>query len=73
MAAVESGDDESLNKNMTVCFVKKTSHLFNSARVEKTCSSSVGHMLSHFLVCSLAENRGHESNRMVEFSIVIQY
>src|SRR6218665_2574860 len=35
VAVVESGDDESLNKRTTACFVKTTSHLSNSSKVEK--------------------------------------
>ena len=41
------GDDESLNKNTTACFVKTMSHLSNSAKVEKTCSGSGEDMLGH--------------------------
>ena len=32
---VESGADESLNKSTTACLIKTTSHLSNSAKVEK--------------------------------------
>jgi len=34
VAIVESGADESLNKNTTACLIKTTSHLSNSAKVE---------------------------------------
>jgi len=47
VAVVESGDDESLKKNTTACFVKTTSYLSNSSKVEKACSDHGGDMLWH--------------------------
>ena len=47
VAVVESGDDESLDKNTTACFVMTASHLSNSSKVEKACSCRGGDMLCH--------------------------
>ena len=46
VAVIESGEDESLNKNTKACFVKTTSHLSNSSKVEKACSGRGGDMFS---------------------------
>src|SRR6218665_954404 len=43
----ESGDEESLNKNTTACFVKATSHLSNSSKMEKAYFPRGGYMLCH--------------------------
>src|SRR6218665_363222 len=67
VAVVESGGDENLNKNTTACFVKATSHLSNSSKVEKSMFWPWRrHVVSCLfcLVCSLGEHRGHEQWRI---------
>jgi len=67
--AAEPRNDESLNKNTTTCFVKTTSHLSNSVKVEKACFGRGGDMLSH-VKSAVQENT--EGTNHIRYCIVGQ-